>query len=72
MQERKLGFETLLGSAMTLATIDPVDVLIMVVPTLIYSVAFFVLYAASRIRERRAQASRKRRLEELCGRAIGK
>jgi hypothetical protein len=57
---------------MTLASIDPVDVLITVVPTLIYSAAFFLLYAASRFRERRAQASRKRRLDELCGSALGK
>jgi hypothetical protein len=55
------------GFEMTLAAIDPVDVLITVVPTLIYGAAFFLLYAASRIRERRAQASRRRRLEELCG-----
>ena len=52
---------------MTLAAIDPVDVLITVVPTLIYSAAFFLLYAVSRIRERRAQASRKKRLDELWG-----
>jgi len=53
---------------MTLAAIDPVDVLITVVPTLIYSVAFFLLYFASKIRERRAEASRKRRLAEICDR----
>jgi hypothetical protein len=53
---------------MTLANIDPVDVWIMVVPLLIYSGAFFLLYAASKIRERKAEASRKRRLDKLCGR----
>lgn len=52
---------------MALAPIDPVDIWIMVVPLLIYSIAFFLLYAASKIRERKAQASRKRRLDELCG-----
>ena len=57
---------------MTLASIDPVDVLITVVPTLIYSAAFFLLYAASRFRERRAEALRKRRLDELCGRPIAR
>lgn len=55
---------------MTLAAIDPVDVLITVVPTLIYSVAFFLIYAGSRIRERRAQASRKKRLDELCSKPL--
>lgn len=55
---------------MTLATIDPVDVLITVVPTLIYSVAFLLIYAGSRIRERRAEAARKRRLDEVCGRQL--
>jgi hypothetical protein len=56
---------------MILASIDPVDVLITVVPTLIYSVAFLAIYGASRIRERRAEASRKRRLNELCGKTAG-
>lgn len=55
---------------MTLASIDPVDVLITVVPTLIYSTAFLLIYAGSRIRERRAETSRKRRLDQLCGRTL--
>jgi hypothetical protein len=53
---------------MTLARIDPIDIWIMVVPLLIYSVAFLFLFAASKIRERRFQASRKKRLDDLCGR----
>lgn len=52
---------------MALAPPDLVDIWIMVVPALIYSCAFLLLYAASRIRERKAQASRKRRLRELVG-----
>ena len=52
---------------MRLMAIDPVDIGIMVVPLLIYSVAFLCLYAASKIRERKWQASRKKRLEQLYG-----
>lgn len=55
---------------MSLAAIDPVDVLITVVPTLIYSVAFLLIYAGSRLRERREEALRKRRLDEVCGRTL--
>jgi len=53
---------------MALATIDPVDIWIMIVPLLIYSLAFFLLCATSKIRERKSQRSRKRRLDELYGR----
>jgi hypothetical protein len=53
---------------MTLVAIDLVDIGVMVVPLLIYSLAFLSLYAASKMRERKWQASRKKRLDELSGR----
>jgi hypothetical protein len=47
--------------------VDPVDIWMMAVPPLVYSLAFFLLYGASKIRERKSQASQKKRLDELCG-----
>lgn len=53
---------------MTFVWIDPVDIWIMVVPLLIYSFAFFLLHATSKIRDRKFEESRKKRLATLSGR----
>lgn len=48
-------------------SVDPVNIWIMAVPLLVYSFAFCLLYAASKIRERKWQASHRERLEQLRG-----
>ena len=48
-------------------SIDPVDVWMIAVLLLVYSLAFFGIFAAVKIRERRWQASRRQRLEQLRG-----
>jgi hypothetical protein len=56
------------GTLAAFADIDPLDIWIMAVPLVIYAVAFLSLYAASKIRERKWEASRQKRLDKVCGR----
>jgi uncharacterized membrane protein YqhA len=51
-------------------SVDPVDVLLIAVPLLVYSLAFFGVFTVSRIRERKWQASHKKRLDLLRGNPI--
>jgi uncharacterized membrane protein YqhA len=56
---------------MTLArSVDPVDVLLIAIPLLVYSLAFFGIFIASKIQERKRQASHKKRLDLLRGNSI--
>lgn len=51
-------------------SLDPVDVLLIAVVLLAYSVAFCFLFAVLKIRERKWQASHRKRLEQLRGEPI--
>jgi hypothetical protein len=48
-------------------SIDPVDVLLIAVPLLVYSLAFLSVFAVVKIRERQWQASHRKRLDQLRG-----
>ncbi len=50
--------------------VDPVDVLLIAVPLLVYSLAFFGIFAVSKIRERKWQASHRKRLDQLRGKPM--
>ena len=50
-------------------SVDPVDVLLIAVPLLVYSLAFCILFAVVKIRERKWQASHRERLDQLRGRS---
>ena len=51
-------------------SVDLVEVLLIAVPLLVYSLAFFGIFAVSRIRERKWQASHRKRLDQLRSRPI--
>jgi uncharacterized membrane protein YqhA len=51
-------------------SVDPVDVWMIAVLLLAYSLAFCTLFAVSKIRERRWLASHKERLDQLRGKPI--
>ena len=50
-------------------SVDPVDVVLIAVLLLAYALAFLGIFAVVRIRERRWQASHRKRLEQLQGKA---
>ena len=47
--------------------IDPVDIWLITLLVLVYSLAFCILFAVFRIRERKWQAAHKKRLDQLRG-----
>jgi hypothetical protein len=47
--------------------VDPVDIWLIALLVLVYSLAFCILFAVFRIRERKWQAAHKKRLDELRG-----
>jgi uncharacterized membrane protein YqhA len=51
-------------------SVDPVDVWLLAVLLLVYSLAFFGIFAVSKIRERKSQASHRKRLDQLRGQPI--
>ena len=48
-------------------SVDPVDVLVIAVLLLAYSLAFLGIFAVVKIRERKWQTSHKKRLDQLRG-----
>lgn len=51
-------------------SVDPFDVLLIAVPLLVYSLAFFGIFVVVKMRERKWQASHRKRLDQLRGKSM--
>jgi hypothetical protein len=51
-------------------SVDPIDLIVIAVVVLTYGLAFFILFAVSKFRQRKLQAAHRKLLEQLHGEPI--